>query len=190
MPFKMIKMPKNSLFAVLLRSSWWISFAIALGFAMLSKAFLPADIWLYGAFGGMVFVVIGGMSLARQLRLPSRKKVEAIAARVRESSWPAFSAELELAFRRDGYSVTKLDGPADFAITRSGRVGLVCAKRWKAAQHSEESVRLLHAAKADHGAADCTLIALEPLGEKAWRFAEAKGVQVMQAPGLAQLLKK
>lgn len=185
----MIKLPKNSLFAVLLRSSWWISFGIALGFVMLSKAFLPAELWLYGAFGGMVFVVIGGMSLARQLRLPSRNKVEAIAARVRESSWATFSADLEVAFRRDGYSVKKLNGPADFAITRAGRTGLVCAKRWKAAQHSEESVRLLHAAKADHGAADCTLIALEPLGEKARRFAEVNGVQVMQAAGLAQLLK-
>jgi restriction system protein len=189
MRFKMIKMPKNSLFSVLLRSSWWISFAIAAGFAMLSKAFLPADLWLYGAFGGMTFVVIGGMSLARQLRLPSRKKVEAIAVRVRESSWSAFAAELELAFRRDGYSVKKIEGPADFAITRAGRTGVVCAKRWKAAQHSEESVRLLHAAKADHGAADCTLIALEPLGDKAQRFALANGVQLMQADGLAQLLK-
>jgi restriction system protein len=185
----MIKMPKNSLFAVLLRSSWWISFGIALGFVMLAKAFLPPDLWLYGAFGGMVFVVTGGMSLARQLRLPSRKKVESMEARLRESSWAAFSAELEKAFGRDGYSVKKLEGAADFAITRAGRTGLVCAKRWKAAQHSEESVRLLHAAKADHGAADCTLIALEPLGEKAQRFAQTHGVKLMQAQGLAQLLK-
>lgn len=185
----MIKMPKNSLFAVLLRSPWWISFAIAFVIAALSKMFLPVNIWLYGAFGGLTFVVIGVISLVRQWKLPSDKKVAAIAAAVRESSWPSFSAQLEQAFKRDGYTVKKLDGPADFAITRHGRTGLVCAKRWKAAQHGEESLRLLHAAKADHGAADCTLVALEPLGEKAQRFAQANGVQVMQAVGLAQLLK-
>jgi restriction system protein len=185
----MIKLSKNSLFAVLLRSPWWISFAIALAIVVLSKLILPDHIWPYGAFGGLTFVVIGLIALVRQWKLPSGKKVAAVAAAVRESSWPSFSAQLEHAFKRDGYTVKKLDGPADFVITRQGRTGLVSAKRWKAAQHGEESLRLLHAAKADHGAADCTLVALEPLGDKAKRFAQANGVQVMQAAGLAQLLK-
>ena len=35
------EMAKNSLFAVLLRSQWWISFAIAAGIVALVKAIMP-----------------------------------------------------------------------------------------------------------------------------------------------------
>jgi restriction system protein len=185
----MIKMSKNSLFAVLLRSPWWISFAIAFGIALLAKAFLPAHIWIYGALGGFAFFVIGIIALKRQWNLPSSKTVDSTAARLRDSTWQNFANELEQAFKRDGYAVKKLNGPADFAITRNGRTGLVAAKRWKAAQHGEESLCQLVASKDDHSAADCILVALEPLGEKAQRFAQGNGIKVMQAAGLAQLLK-
>jgi restriction system protein len=185
----MFKMAPNSLFAVLLRSSWWISFSIGLAFVVLSKIFLPADYWAFGAFGSIVFFVIAGIRFSRQWRIPGRKKVESLESRVREMSWSAFSEKLEKAFARDGYQIKKLNGPADFAITRAGRTGLIAAKRWKAAQHSEDSLRLLHAEKEQHGAVDCTLICLEPLGEKARSFAEKNKVQVMQGVGLAQLLR-
>jgi restriction system protein len=184
----MIKMPENSLFAVLLRSPWWISFAIAAAFVGLSKALLPDQYWLYGAFGGLTFVVIGFMALKKQWKLPGRQKVERTHQRVKDLSWTAFSAELERAFVRDGYRVKKLEGGADFAITRAGRTGVVSAKRWKAGQHSEESLRQLYAQKGELDAADCTLIALEPLGAKAAAFAEQKKIQLMRAAGLAQLL--
>ena len=39
----MLKMAPNSLFAILLRSPWWISVGIALVFALASKALLPAE---------------------------------------------------------------------------------------------------------------------------------------------------
>jgi restriction system protein len=44
-----IRMAKNSLFAVLLRSPWWISAAIAVVLAVLALALLPADYRVVGA---------------------------------------------------------------------------------------------------------------------------------------------
>ena len=60
----MLKMAPNSLFAILLRSPWWISVGIALGFALASKALLPGEYWLFGAMGGFPFTVIGAVDLA------------------------------------------------------------------------------------------------------------------------------
>ena len=50
---------KNSLFAVLLRSQWWISFAIAAGIVALVKAVLPSIPVSYAVFAALPFIVIG-----------------------------------------------------------------------------------------------------------------------------------
>jgi restriction system protein len=185
----MFKMAENSLFSILLRSPWWISMAIAATFVILSKAFLPDALWGYGAFGGSAFIVIGFLALKKQWHLPSASKVEAITEKLADMPWRTFADEIEKAFVRDGYTVKKIDGAADFAITKAGRTGIVSAKRWKAAQHSQENVEALYLAKEGHGAVDCTLITLAPLGDKAKRYANQHRVQLMQGAGLAQLLK-
>jgi restriction system protein len=185
----MLKMAQNSLFSILLRSPWWISFAIGLAFVLLSKVVLPDNLWVYGAFGSLAFFVIGGMAFVKQWHLPSQKTVEATAAKVGEMSWKTFSDSLESAFIKDGYEVKKIDGPADFLIIKAGRIGIVSAKRWKAAQHSEESLQALYAARDNYDARDCTLVALGQLSEKASAFAKARNVQIMQGAGLAQLFK-
>ena len=44
-------MPPNSLFAVLLRSPWWISFALVGLIALVAFALLPAQYAVVGALG-------------------------------------------------------------------------------------------------------------------------------------------
>lgn len=163
--------------------------AIAAAFVILSKAFLPNAIWGYGAFGSSAFIIIGLLALKKQWHLPSQSHVDAMSAKLAEMPWRTFSDDIEKAFVRDGYVVTKIQGPADFAITKAGRTGIVSAKRWKAAQHSQENVEALYLAKEAHGAVDCILVTLAPLGDKAKRYATQHRVQVMQGAGLAQLLK-
>jgi restriction system protein len=186
----MIKMAQNSLFAVLLRSPWWISVAIALTFVVLSKLLLPDNLWIYGAFGGLAFIVIGGIAFVKQWHLPSQTKVDAVTTKLANMSWREFAIELEKAFIRDGYIVKKIEGEADFLITRAGRVGVVSAKRWKAAQHSHESVMSLNAFKDKMEARDCILIALGQLSDPAKDAAKKCQVQVLQGQGLTQMLSK
>jgi restriction system protein len=184
----MLKMAQNSLFSILLRNPYWISFAIGFAFIGLSRLVLPDAYWLYGAFGSIAFFVIGGMAFVKQWKLPSTDRVAEVTEKVSTLSWKDFSDKLERSFVHDGYTVKRIDGAADFVVTKQGRVGIVSARRWKAAQHSEESLAALYAAKQDFGAADCTIIALGQLSDKAKRYASTNRVQVMQGLGLTQLM--
>ena len=62
-----LKMAPNSLFAILLRSPWWISVAIAVAMGLVGAALLPEGFRLIGVLSGLPFGVIGavGAHLAR-----------------------------------------------------------------------------------------------------------------------------
>ena len=65
------KMAEKSLFAILLRSPWWISFVLAGAVGLLARALLPAQYAGIGMMGGLPFVVIGCIALWRQAQAPS-----------------------------------------------------------------------------------------------------------------------
>ena len=50
-----LKMAKNSLFAVLLRSPWWYSVLIVLGMAIAARALLPEPYVVVGIVGTAPF---------------------------------------------------------------------------------------------------------------------------------------
>lgn len=184
------QMAKNSLFAVLLRSPWWISAAIAAALALLSLALLPAEYRVVGALSGMPFVVIGALAARRQWRLPSEASVVRAQQAVATMPWPQFADLLEQAFRRDGYTVQRGTVPAfDFELDRKGRKMLVCARRWKTARTGLETLRALQVAREESGAADALHIGLGELTDNARPFAAQHHIAVWQAAELAQALR-
>jgi len=115
------KMAENSLFAVLLRSPWWVSVAIAAGLALLAVALLPAEYRVVGAVSALPFVVIGAMAARRQWRLPSTAQVSHTLQAVGRMAWPEFARQLEEAFQRQGYTVERGNSAAvDFELQRQG----------------------------------------------------------------------
>ena len=186
-----LKMAPNSLFAVLLRSPWWISFAIAFVFVALSFALLPERYRAVGAMGGAPFLGIGLIALWQQSRLPSAKRSEHILRAVSTMGWPQFAALLEEAFAKQGYRVerTQGEGVADFALRREGRTTLVSARRWKAARCGEESLQRLREAAQSSGAGECLYVTLGEPSANAQSYAKRHQVQLMQGPALAYLLK-
>ena len=68
------QMAKNSLFAILLRSPWWLSFAIAAGLFTAAGLWLPG---LYAFFIALPFGVIACYVGWQQLGTPSAKRVAA-----------------------------------------------------------------------------------------------------------------
>ena len=58
----------------------------------------------------------------QQLQAPSAKKTEAILAAVSAMSWRDFALALEQAWQRDGYAVQRIEGAADFVLTRQGKL--------------------------------------------------------------------
>jgi len=185
-----LKMARNSLFAVLLRSQWWISVLVAIVVVAASRALLPAQYWLFGAMGAFPFLVIAAVALGRQLRRPSAKRTQDILQQVRSMSWREFAQALQQAFERDGCRVERLEGgAADLAVSRGSRTTLVAARRWKAARHGEEGLIALHAQMRERDASECSYVALGELSANAQRFARTHNVQLIQHDALVQLLR-
>ncbi len=189
-PAMKFKMAPNSLFAILLRSPWWISIGIAVVFAAASRALLPADYWVFGAMGGFPFLGIGLYACWQQMQAPSSKRMAAILQAVSAMGWREFADALEQGFTAQGYSVKRIDGSADFAIQREGRTTLVAAKRWKAARVGEEMLQALHSAMAAQDASACQYVTLGEPSANALRFARQHNVQLVQADALALLLRR
>lgn len=187
-----LKMAKNSLFAILLRSPWWASAGIAAGLGLLAWVLLPQDYRVAGALGSFPFVVIAAMAAWRQRHAPSAERVTQTAQAAGAMAWPAFSALLEQAFQRDGHTVSRRGGAADFELERKGRRMLVSARRWKSARTGLEPLRELQAAReaaAAENPADALYIGLGELSEQAVAFAAEHQIAVWQAAELAQALR-
>ena len=180
-----MKMHENSLFAVLLRSPWWLSLLLAGGLAALARLVLPLH---YALFTGLPFIVIGCVAAWRQLRAPSTAQVEAALARVRAMSWSEFAAKLEEAYRREGWEVKRTSGAADLELARGGATALVGAKRWKAVRTGTEPLRELEAARAGRDAGECIYVAAGEVTEQALALAREKRIKVVQGAELAKLV--
>jgi restriction system protein len=182
-------MSENSLFAILLRSPWWLSAAIAAAMGGVAYAALPEAYKVVGAFSATPFVVIAGMAAWKQLQQPSSGRVERTLAAVRTMSWIDFASALEHAYRREGYEVTRVAGAAaDFSIRKNFRLALVSCKRWKMAQTGVEPLRVLLAEKEEREAQDCVYIYAGAMSDNALKFAAQKNITLVGGPELARLL--
>lgn len=182
------QMARNSLFAILLRSPWWMSVALAAGLFAAARLVLPA---LYAFFVGLPFMVIGVYTGWRQLRAPSATRVADALEALRAMSWDEFSSAIADAFRREGYTVTPFEGAgADFELTRAHRVSIVGCKRWKVARTGVEPLRELHAARGAHEAHECIHVAAGEITDQARAFAAEKGIRLLHDAELAKLLPR
>ncbi len=186
-----LRMAKDSLFAILLRSPWWISIAVAAGIVAVVRLVLPGVPVAYAVFAALPFMVIGGIAGWRQLRQPSRARVVDTLEFVRTMSWGDFSGALEDAFRRDGYAVSRLAGPAaDFELTKGGRTSLVACKRWKVARTGVEPLRDLDEARRARDAHEGIYVATGEVTDGALKFAREKSIRVVHGAELAKLLPR
>ena len=187
-------MSENSLFAMLLRSPWWISFVIVGVIALAAGAFLPAQYFAVGAIAGLPIFVVGCVAAWRQLRAPRPAKVAEMLQAVAGMPWATFADTLATAWARAGYAVERLDNNtrgADMRLARDGKTTLVSAKRWKAATHGVEPLRELHAAMlASEAPAGVYVAALGQVSDNAHAFAREHGIVVLQGDAVAQLLLK
>ena len=186
-------MAENSLFAILLRSPWWISAAIGAALAALAIALLPKDYRVVGAVSALPFFVIAALAARRQWRAPSAARVAQTLEAAGTMAWPAFADLLEQAFRRDRFEVQRRgasgSSAADFELARDGRRMLVCARRWKSARIGHEPLRALQAEREKDEADDALFIGLGELSDSARTFAAEHRVAVWQAVELAEALK-
>ncbi len=175
------KMAPNSLFAILLRNPWWISFLIAAVISFICAALLPKNLVVFGVMGTFPFLVTGFVALKRQWNAPTAAALQAEAVRLAGLPWRDFSKELEAKFLRQGYAVERLSGAkgadaADFLLDKAGQTTLVSAKRYKAASHGIEVLQALVALQEAKGADKAVYVCLGSLSEQAEQYARDKGV--------------
>lgn len=190
MPVFKFKMNERSLFAVLLRSPWWVSLLIVLVFGLVARVLLPAEFAVMVVLGTFPFLVIAAMAAWRQWRTPGATALDAALERAAAMNWRDFAAWVEQAYARQGYTVARLDGQAaDFRLERQGQVSLLSCRRWKAASHGVEALRALQAACEQQGARGAYL-SLGPVSEAGEGYAKEQGLQLVQGRALAGLLLK
>lgn len=184
-----LKMSENSLFAVLLRSPWWISFLVAVVIVLLGKVLFSGDYFSYAVALTLPFIVIGCIAVWRQKDVPSEARIEETVEAVTAMSWRDFSVLMEKAFERDGFKVTRISGAADFSLEKDGRTSLVCCKRWKAASQGVEPLRELEAAREAKEAREALYVSAIPVSDSARQFAKENRLALMLAPQLTRLLR-
>ncbi len=191
MPVMKLKMNQNSIFAVLLRSPWWVSAGIAAALFAAARLALPAEYGPYAFFVALPFALIAANVLWKNLRMPSEAKVAAKLEALRALSSQEFSAVLEDAFRRDGCEVERIArNGADLSLTKAGRVTLVACKRWKVARTGIEPLRELEAARQAQEAHEAIYVAAGEVSETARAFAAGRKIRLLDAAGLAQLVPR
>lgn len=187
------RMSDKSLFAVLLRSPWWISLALAVVFALVARL-LPPDLFWFGAMGGFPFLVIAVLAARRQWREPRAARVLQTADAARAMPWVPFCAVLEAAWQAEGFEVERLpasgDRGAELALHKAGMTTLVHARRWKAANLGVEPLRDLKAEIERTEARDGLVVAIGELTPQAARFAGANGIRVVDLSELTRLLRR
>ncbi len=181
-------MAKDSLFAILMRSPWWISIVAAAGVVAAVRPVVPE---VYAFFAALPFIVIGCVAGWRQLRAPSAARVADTLEAVRAMSWEGFSIALADALRDDGYVVSRLTGAAaDFELAKAGRISLVGCKRWKAARTGVDPLRDLYDAKCAREAHECIYVATGEITDGALAFAGEKDIRLIHGAELAKLLPR
>lgn len=190
-------MAPNSGFAVLLRSPWWISFALAGAIVLVCAALLPRHLVPFAAAGALPIFVIGCIAAWRQARAPSRARVEAARTAALALPWRDFRALLERAWQAEGHSVQALPagGAADLRVQRSDAQAasvhtvLVAARRAKAARHGAEPLRALHAEMQQRGVHTGSYVVLQgEVSDAARAFARDHGIALLEGPALDTLL--
>jgi restriction system protein len=184
-----LRMAENSLFAVLLRSRWWISFVIAAALALVAAALLPERFKIVGVVSALPFVVIGCIAAWRQAKQPSPAMIRALASELSASNWNSFSQRLQSALSQDGYQLTRgPEDPVDFELRRQGEHILVHARRWKSTSVGVDTLTALSKARDARQATGAIVITLGELSEAAVRQAREQGISVWRINELARVM--
>jgi len=184
------KMAQNSVFAVLLRSPWWMSALVAGVLLLFAKVVPQPALSVFLLFAAVPFVVIAGISGWKRRHHPSDARVQAVTDAVRGMSWKTFGDEMARGFREDGCGVTRVpNGPVDFSLIRSGRVALVSARRWKATQVGVPALRELAAACDAEGAHEGIFVTIGDITDQAAAYAREHRIQFLTAPEMARLMR-
>jgi restriction system protein len=182
------KMAKGSLFAVLLRSTWWYSVLIGLFILLISLAATDAQYVIVSIVASLPFFVIGGFAGFKQLQQPSQKRVLAVSQQARNMSAGLISEKIAANYIKCGYQSSTFKGNgADLELVRGHRKLLLCSKRFKAANTGIEPLKRLVAAGEATEAAGYLYLTLGDVSASAQKYAQENNIEIIQSNRFAML---
>lgn len=184
-----LKMAPNSVFAVLLRSPWWMSFVLVAAILLASNALLPERYVVFGGMAAFPFLVVAVVAAFRQYKRLSPAQVERTLQMVAAMSRRDFCHVLEQAYRQQGYVVTRADDEgSDLLVAKAGRSSVIACKRWKAAIHGVEPLRMLNDSRRARDASHGIYVSIAEVGDKTRQYAKQNQIDLLHGAALAQLL--
>lgn len=185
------KMRENSLFAILLRSSWLYSVVVAGVIMLFGQMLFRGEYAAYGVVAAFPFLVIACISAYRQSQKPGKRALEQMDTWVRGARAREINAALTSGYRQLGYQVAPYKGKAaELRLEKDGYVRLVSCKRIKAATTPVEPIRALADAGESQEAVAIIFISLGDLSAEAATLAAEEGVDLMGREELAGLVKE
>ena len=180
------KMAESSLFAILLRSSWWYSVLIGLAFIALSSIVFGGQYLLLGVFGSLPFFGIAGYAGYKQSQQPSQKRVLEVAQLARKMPAAQIADKIATRYVEERYKSNAFKGnAADLELTRGNRKILLCSKRYKVANTGIDPLKQLVAAGETAEATGYLYVALGEISAAAHDYAKQNNIELIQATRLA-----
>ena len=178
---------EKSLFAVLLRSPWWMSLVIAALLFAGVRLVIPE---VYAAFSALPFVVISAIAAFKQSKIPGPERVAQVTEAVNAMGWQDFSGVLQAGLTGAGWKVLPYEGQgADFELRQGTGITLCCARRWKGARVGVDALKELDAARRKHGAGSGLFVATGQISAQARTYAAENAIRFVEPLELAGMLK-
>ena len=181
------KMAHGSLFAVLMRSTWWYSalialFPIAMGFVAFEGQYL-----IIGISASLPFLGIAAYSAYKQAKRPAMKRVLEVQKAALKMPVAELAKTIAAHYEKNNFSVVAFKGDeAELELERSRHKYLLSCKRFKAANTGIEPLKKLTAAGEKHEATGYLYVALGEISASALEYAQKNKIELIQAEALTE----
>jgi len=180
------KMSENSLFAILLRSTWWYGVAIGLTLIAISLIIFGGKYVVLGLFSAVPFFVIAGIAAHRQSKQPSQKRVQEVYEQTRKMKASQIAEKIAANYVEARFDKDIFKGnAADTLLIRGNRTILLCAKRFKAGNIGVEPLKQLVTAGEKIEATEYLFVALGQISSAAMDYANQNNIELIQINRLA-----
>ena len=182
------KMAENSIFAILLRSTWWYSVLIGLVVIALCTAITDAKYIALSITAGLPFLVIGGWACFKQSQQPSSKRVLEVIEQAKKMQALGVAQKIADNYISNGYESNIYQGNgAELELKRGHQKLLLCAKRFKAANTGIEPLKSLVAVGEKVDATGYLYVTLGDVTDTALDYAQQNRIEIVQSSRLVSL---
>jgi len=180
------KMSEKSLFAILLRSTWWYGVGIGLVLIAISLVLVGGKYLVLGVFSATPFFVIAGVALYRQSKQPSQKRVQEVYELARKMTATQIASKIATSYTDARYDSEPFKGnAADLVLSRGNRTLLLCSKRFKVGNTGIGPLEKLVAEGEKVEATGYLYVALGDISSAAKDYADQNDIELVQITRLA-----